>query len=196
MKKNMVMIVAVVIGLTVAGCKNKNDDAKGAVKATEGSAAVGPANGSPATSGSDTAKPTEPATKSLLETAKQAGSFTTFLKAVDAAGITEQLNGPGPFTVFAPTDDAFAKLASKDLDALLADKAKLDALLQYHVVSGNRSTKDLAAAKTEKSITGSDLAIDAASGLKIAGANVVKPDLVASNGVIHGIDNVLTPPVK
>jgi uncharacterized surface protein with fasciclin (FAS1) repeats len=98
--------------------------------------------------------------------------------------------------VFAPTDDAFAKLAPKDLDALLADKPKLLALLQYHVATGNLSAKDLAAAKTEKSIDGPDLTIDAVNGLKISGATVVKPDLVASNGVIHGIDSVLTPPAK
>jgi uncharacterized surface protein with fasciclin (FAS1) repeats len=201
MKKKFGFLVGLVVAsLALTGCKKKNQEAQdlAAGKSAEGATAQGSSNGAPpppaGSSAVDTAK-AAPA-KNLLETAKQAGSFTTFLKAIDAAGISDQLNGAGPFTVFAPTDDAFAKLAPKDLDALLADKPKLLALLQYHVATGNLSAKDLAAAKTEKSIDGPDLTIDAANGLKISGSTVVKPDLVASNGVIHGIDSVLTPPAK
>jgi uncharacterized surface protein with fasciclin (FAS1) repeats len=200
-KKFGFLVALVAASLALSGCKKKNQEGQdpAAGKTAEGATAQGSSNGAPpppaGSSAVDTAK-VAPATKNLLETAKQAGSFTTFLKAIDAAGISDQLNGAGPFTVFAPTDDAFAKLAPKDLDALLADKPKLLALLQYHVATGNLSAKDLAAAKTEKSIDGPDLTIDAVNGLKISGATVVKPDLVASNGVIHGIDSVLTPPAK
>jgi uncharacterized surface protein with fasciclin (FAS1) repeats len=194
MKKKFVVLVGLVaISLASGGCKKKNAQDPAASKTAEGTAALGSSNGSPQP---DTTKAAAPATKNLIDTAKQAGSFTTFLKAVDAAGIGDKLSGAGPFTVFAPTDDAFAKLAPKDLDALLADKPRLEALLQYHVVPGNLLAKDLATATTEKSVEGADLAIDASSGVKVAGATVVKPDLVASNGVIHGIDSVLTPPAK
>ncbi|HTR50688.1 MAG TPA: fasciclin domain-containing protein [Kofleriaceae bacterium] len=186
------------LGFAPIGCAKKTQDQPPAAsKPAEGSAA--PSASAPAANPTPAAEPAKPdpaAAKNVLDTAKQAGTFTTFLKAVDAAGLTDKLSGGGPFTVFAPTDDAFAKLPPKDLDALLADKAKLSALLEYHVVAGAVSSKDLAAAKTEKSVAGADLAIDAASGLKIAGATVVKPDLVASNGVIHAIDTVLTPPTK
>lgn len=190
MKQKYASLAAVIAsaGLALAGCKKKSTDAPPpTAKTAEGSAAQ------PAAAGT-TAPPAS--AKNLLDTAKQAGTFTTFLKAVDAAGIGDKLAGAGPFTVFAPTDDAFAKLAPKDLDALLADKTRLEALLEYHVVSGNLSAKDLATAKAEPSVAGADLPIDASSGVKVAGATVVKPDLVASNGVIHGIDTVLTPPAK
>jgi uncharacterized surface protein with fasciclin (FAS1) repeats len=201
MKKKFVVLVGfVAVSLTFGGCKKKNAQDPAASKTAEGTTAQGSSNGStqPLAAGSaiDTAKAAVPATKNLIDTAKQAGSFTTFLKAVDAAGIADKLSGPGPFTVFAPTDDAFAKLAPKDLDALLADKTKLEALLQYHVVPGNLLAKDLATATTEKSVEGADLTIDASNGVKVAGATVVRPDLVASNGVIQGIDSVLTPPSK
>jgi uncharacterized surface protein with fasciclin (FAS1) repeats len=192
MKKNGVVFVGLVfVALAVGGCKKKNAHEPAASKTAEGSAI-----GSAQPLAADTTKAVAPATKNVIDTARAAGSFTTFLKAVDAAGIADKLGGPGPFTVFAPTDDAFAKIPQKDLDALLADKTKLEALLQYHVVSGSLLAKDLSTATTEKSIQGGDLAIDASSGVKVAGATVVKPDLVATNGVIHGIDTVLTPPAK
>jgi uncharacterized surface protein with fasciclin (FAS1) repeats len=191
MKKKLVIAIGLVsAALAFSGCKKKSAQDPVASKSVEGSAAQGSAQ--PLA----TAAAVSPATKTVIETAKAAGSFTTFLKAVDAAGIADKLNGAGPFTVFAPTDDAFAKIPQKDLDALLADKTKLEAVLQYHVVAGNLLAKDLSTATTEKSVEGADLAIDASSGVKVAGATVVKPDLVATNGVIHGIDTVLTPPAK
>jgi len=195
MKKKLVIAIGLVsAALAFSGCKKKSAQDPVASKSVEGSAAQGSATGSAQPLA--TAAAVTPATKTVIETAKAAGSFTTFLKAVDAAGIADKLNGAGPFTVFAPTDDAFAKIPQKDLDALLADKTKLEAVLQYHVVAGNLLAKDLSTATTEKSVEGADLAIDASSGVKVAGATVVKPDLVATNGVIHGIDTVLTPPAK
>ena len=111
-------------------------------------------------------------------------------------GSTATLGGAGPFTVFAPTDDAFAKLPPKDLDALLGDKAKLAAVLSYHVVPGKLVSKDLAAQKSEKTVQGGDLVIDASApaAIKIGAATIVTPDLDASNGVVHVIDTVLLPP--
>ncbi len=201
MKKNSLLVAAVLaLGLlATAGCKKKGEatPAPTAKAADTGSAATPtptPASGSAAIA--PNAPPAAAATKNLLDTAKQVGTFSRFLKAVDAAGIAENLNGAGPFTVFAPTDDAFAKLPAKDLEALLADKAKLAQVLQYHVISGSVLAKDLATVKTEKSVQGADLAIDASSGVKVGGATVTKPDLLATNGVIHAIDTVLLPPAK
>ncbi len=195
MKQTRLLSVLILgAALSLGACKKKNDAAPPATKTAEGSAAATGSAVTPAATGSAvTAAATPTGDKTILETAKAAGNFTTFLKAVDTAGIADKLNAAGPLTVFAPTDDAFAKIPAKDLDALLADKAKLESVLEYHVVAGKLSATDLAAAKTEKPLAGPDLAID---GTKIAGASIVKPDLVASNGLIHGIDTVLLPAVK
>jgi uncharacterized surface protein with fasciclin (FAS1) repeats len=200
-RKNTLIVVLLSLVAATTGCKKKNQD-----QGQDPAAKVAPGSGTPAGSAvapsaapapvAEPAKAEPAAGQRIVEAAKQAGSFTTFLKAVDAAGIAENLNGPGPFTVFAPTDEAFAKVPPKDLEALLADKAKLTQVLQYHVIAGNRSSKDLAGLKAEKSLQGAELTIDASSGVKVAGATVVKPDLAASNGVIHGIDTVLVPPAK
>lgn len=198
MSQNYKLLLVMLLSFSLAGaaCKKKSSEQQSA-KPTEGSAAVaGSAEPTPAAGSAAEPAKADPGAVTLLETAKQAGTFTTFLKAVDAAGLTTNLEGPGPFTVFAPTDEAFAKIPAKELDALLADKAKLAAVLQYHVVAGSVSSKDLAAAKTEKTIQGPELAVDATNGLVVGGATVVKPDLVASNGVIHAIDKVLTPPAQ
>lgn len=181
-------LVAAVLG-SAAGCKKKGED-QAAAKPAEGSAA--------AQKPDPAARPIDPAAnaataKDIVETAKAAGTFTTLLKAIDAAGLTATFAGAGPFTVFAPTDAAFAKLPPKDLEELLADKTKLEALLQYHVVSGALDSKALATQKSLKTVQGGDLAVDAATGIKIGGAVVVTPDVVASNGVIHAIDTVLQP---
>jgi uncharacterized surface protein with fasciclin (FAS1) repeats len=163
------------------------------------SSGAAPASGSdqpaPAAGGSGAqAAPKPAAQQDLVATAKAAGSFNTLVKAIDAAGLTQTLSTGGPYTVFAPTDEAFAKLAPKDLDALLADKAKLTALIQYHVVPGAVSSKDLSALKQAKTVEGAPLAIDTSSGVKVGTASVVKADVVASNGVIHAIDTVQLPP--
>lgn len=130
----------------------------------------------------------------IIETAVAAGSFNTLAKAIDAAGLTETLKGEGPFTVFAPTDEAFAQLPKGTVDALLKDKAKLTAILTYHVVSGNVSSSDVAGMSSAKTLSGEDISIKAKGGkVMIDKATVIQADIAASNGVIHVIDQVLMP---
>ena len=129
----------------------------------------------------------------IVQIAADAGSFHTLVAAVKAAGLADTLSGPGPFTVFAPTDEAFAKIPKADLDALLADKAKLTAVLTYHVVPGKVMAKDVAGLKAAKTVNGAEVAIDTSSGVKIDAATVIKADIDAANGVIHVIDTVLIP---
>jgi transforming growth factor-beta-induced protein len=140
--------------------------------------------------------PAEPAASNIVETAVDAGSFTTLVAAVKAAGLAETLSGPGPFTVFAPTDDAFAKLPAGTVDSLLKpeNKAKLVAILTYHVVPGKLEAKDVVGSTKLKTVQGQELtvAVDGAS-VSIDGAKVVKTDVAASNGVIHVIDTVVLP---
>ena len=130
--------------------------------------------------------------KDLVETAVAAGSFTTLAAALQAAGLVDTLKGPGPFTVFAPTDAAFAKVPKADLDALLKDKARLTAVLTYHVVPGAVMAKDVKAGKV-KTVQGSELTIATLGGVTVDGAKVTATDVVASNGVIHVIDRVVIP---
>lgn len=130
--------------------------------------------------------------KDIVDTAVAAGSFKTLATALGAAGLVDTLKGKGPFTVFAPTDEAFAKIPKADLDALLKDKAKLTAVLTYHVVAGKVMAADVKAGKV-KTVQGSDLTVTTASGVQVNGANVVKTDIVADNGVIHVIDSVVMP---
>jgi uncharacterized surface protein with fasciclin (FAS1) repeats len=130
--------------------------------------------------------------KDIVDTAVAAGQFKTLATALQAAGLVETLKGPGPFTVFAPTDEAFAKIPKSDLDALLKDKAKLTAVLTYHVVSGKVLAKDVKAGKV-KTVQGSELTVATGNGVMVDGAKVVKTDIVADNGVIHVIDSVVMP---
>ena len=130
--------------------------------------------------------------KDVVDTAVAAGSFKTLATALGAAGLVETLKGKGPFTVFAPTDEAFAKIPKADLDALLKDKAKLTAVLTYHVVAGKVMAADVKAGKV-KTVQGSELTITTAGGVQVDGAKVVKTDIVADNGVIHVIDTVVMP---
>ncbi len=130
--------------------------------------------------------------KDIVETAVAAGSFKTLATALQAAGLVDTLKGKGPFTVFAPTDEAFAKIPKADLDALLKDKAKLTAVLTYHVVPGQVLAKDVKAGNV-KTVQGSDIALATAGGVTVNNAKVVKADVGASNGVIHVIDTVLLP---
>ena len=132
----------------------------------------------------------------IVDTASAAGSFKTLVTAVKAAGLVDTLKGNGPFTVFAPTDEAFAKLPNGTLDKLLKpeNKKQLVAILTYHVVPGKVMAKDLAGQKTmAKSVEGSEIAVDATNGVKVDNAKVVKADIQASNGVIHAIDAVIMP---
>jgi uncharacterized surface protein with fasciclin (FAS1) repeats len=115
------------------------------------------------------------------------------VKAVQAAGLVDTLKGHGPFTVFAPTDEAFAKIPAADLDALLKDKARLTAVLTYHVVPGKVLASDVVKAGSLKTVQGGSLAVDTTRGVKIDNANVVKTDILAANGVIHVIDSVVIP---
>ncbi len=130
--------------------------------------------------------------KDIVDVAVGAGNFKTLVAAVQAAGLVNTLKGPGPFTVFAPNDAAFAKIPKATLDALLADKAKLSAVLTYHVVPGRVMAKDVKAGKV-KTVQGGELTITTAGGVKVDGANVVTTDIAASNGVIHVIDTVVLP---
>jgi uncharacterized surface protein with fasciclin (FAS1) repeats len=132
--------------------------------------------------------------KDIVDTAVAAGSFKTLATALTAAGLIDTLKGTGPFTVFAPTDEAFAKLPPGTLDALLKDKAKLTQVLTYHVVPGKVMSADLAGKETmAKTVQGGEVAIKAMDGVTVDGAKVVTPDVAADNGVIHVIDTVIMP---
>ena len=128
----------------------------------------------------------------IVETAVQAGSFKTLVAAVQAAGLVDTLKGPGPFTVFAPTDAAFAKVPKEALDALLKDKAALTKVLTYHVVSGKVMAADVKAGKV-RTVQGQELTLGTTGGVTVDNARVVAADVVASNGVIHVIDTVVMP---
>ncbi len=130
----------------------------------------------------------------LVETAASAGTFKTLLAAVEAAGLNEILNGEGPLTVLAPTDDAFAKLPKADLDELLRDIPKLKRVIMYHVLFGDARAEDLAQIDEAPTTEGSVVAVNhTASGIKVNDATVVKMDILTDNGVIHVIDTVLMP---
>ncbi len=133
------------------------------------------------------------APKDIVDTAVAAGSFNTLAQALTVAGLVDTLKGPGPFTVFAPTDAAFAKLPAGTLDALLKDKAKLTAILTYHVVPGKVMAADVMKLKSAKTVQGSSVMIDTMNGVKVDGATVVTTDIACSNGVIHVIDSVILP---
>ncbi len=130
--------------------------------------------------------------KDIVDTAVSAGTFNTLATALKAAGLIETLKGPGPFTVFAPTDAAFAKVPPAQLQALLADKAKLTAVLTYHVVPGVVMSKDVKPGMV-KTVQGSTISLATAGGVKVNDAKVTAVDIVADNGVIHVIDTVIIP---
>lgn len=132
----------------------------------------------------------------IVDTAIEAGAFQTLVAAVKAAGLVETLKGDGPFTVFAPTDEAFAKLPAGTVENLLKpeNKDQLVAVLTYHVVPGKVMSSDIAGKKlSAETVQGSNVAIDATSGVKVDGASVVTADVETSNGVIHVIDSVILP---
>lgn len=129
----------------------------------------------------------------IVDTAVNAGSFNTLVAAVKAANLVDTLKGAGPFTVFAPTDDAFAKLPAGTVDALLKDIPKLTQILTYHVVSGKVMAADVVKLQSATTVEGSTVKIDATNGVKVNDSTVVTPDVAADNGVIHVIDTVLLP---
>ncbi|GAC1469060.1 MAG: fasciclin domain-containing protein [Chamaesiphon sp.] len=129
----------------------------------------------------------------IVDTAVNAGSFGTLVAAVKAAGLVETLKGPGPFTVFAPNDEAFAKLPAGTVDSLLKDIPKLKQVLTYHVVSGKVMAADVVKLKSATTVQGSDVKIDTSKGVKVNDSTVITPDVMADNGVIHIIDTVLIP---
>ncbi len=132
----------------------------------------------------------------IVDTAVAAGSFKTLVAAVKAAGLVDTLKGTGPFTVFAPTDEAFAKLPAGTVENLLKpeNKAKLQGILTYHVVPGTVLAKDVATLKTAKTVNGQELTVKASNGsVMINDAKVIKTDILSTNGVIHVIDSVVMP---
>lgn len=133
--------------------------------------------------------------KDIVDTAVDAGTFTTLVAAVEAAGLVDTLKGDGPFTVFAPTDEAFAALHEGTVEGLLADPEALAAILTYHVVSGKVMSADLSDGMTATTVNGADITIMTEGGVMVNDANVVTADIEASNGVIHVIDAVILPPM-
>ncbi len=137
----------------------------------------------------------ESAPADIVDTAVSAGSFETLVAAVKAASLVETLKGEGPFTVFAPTDDAFAKLPEGTVENLLKpeNREKLTAILTYHVVPGKVMAKDVGGVSEADTVNGQKLPIDTSNGVMVGGAKVVKTDIKCSNGVIHVIDSVMIP---
>jgi uncharacterized surface protein with fasciclin (FAS1) repeats len=129
----------------------------------------------------------------IVDVAVKAGSFKTLVAAVQAAGLVETLKSKGPFTVFAPTDEAFAKLPKGTVESLLKDVPKLKNILLYHVVAGKVMAADVTKLHSAKTVQGQNVMIDTTKGVKINDANVVKADILADNGVIHVIDKVILP---
>ena len=167
-----------IVGLAFAGCGG--DDSSSEEAAT-------------------TAAPTgttmeETMQENIVETAVAAGGFTTLTSLVEQAGLAETLSGEGPFTVFAPTDDAFAKVPQETLDSLAADPEALKAVLLYHVVDGEARATDVAQLSSAETLNGESVKLDTTDGgVKVNDARVVQADVTASNGVIHVIDEVLIP---
>ena len=133
--------------------------------------------------------------KDIVDTAVAAGTFNTLVAAVEAAGLVETLKGDGPFTVFAPTDDAFAALPEGTVERLLADIPALTKVLTYHVVAGKVMSGDLSDGMMAPTVEGSEVKIGTMGGVMVNDANVTAADIEASNGVIHVIDKVLLPPM-
>ncbi len=158
-------------------------------------AAVAPAAGAQMGPNPTEAKPA--VSMDIVETAVAAGSFKTLAAALQAAGLVDALKGTGPFTVFAPTDEAFAKLPAGTVEALLKDKEKLTAILTYHVVSGAVPASEVVKLNSAKTLNGANVKITTMDGkVMVNNAQVVKADVKATNGIIHVIDTVILPPAK
>ena len=131
--------------------------------------------------------------KNLVETAIITGNFKTLIKAVQEAGLTDILRTEGPYTIFAPTDEAFSKLPVGTIERLLQDKEKLTNILTYHVVPNKVMAKDVNGLKKTDTVNGKQIKIDTTNGVKIGNARIIKTDIECTNGVIHVIDGVLLP---
>lgn len=131
----------------------------------------------------------------IVDTAVNAGNFTTLVAAVEAAGLVETLKGEGPFTVFAPTDEAFAALPEGTVEGLLEDPEALAAILTYHVVPGSVMAADLSDGMTAATVNGAEVTISVGDSVMVNDATVTTADIAASNGVIHVIDTVIMPPM-
>ena len=136
------------------------------------------------------------ATMDIVDTAVDAGNFTTLVAAVEAAGLVETLKGEGPFTVFAPTDEAFAALPEGTVEGLLADPEALADILTYHVVPGQVMAADLTDGMTAATVQGADVTFTVGDTVMVNDATVTTPDIMATNGVIHVIDAVIMPPAE
>ena len=166
------------VGLAVAACGGDNDSSPEGATTTA----------SPATTMEETTQ------ENIVETAVAAEDFTTLTSLVEQAGLAETLSGEGPFTVFAPTDDAFAKVPQETLDALAADPEALKAVLLYHVVAGESRASDVAELSSAETLNGESVELETTDGgVMVNDAMVVRADVTASNGVIHVIDEVLIP---
>ena len=187
MMKKSLSSGAIVIGLMLSATACGSD--KAATPATTAAPAAAATTAAPAMAAK---------TADIVDTAVATGSFKTLAKALTAAGLVDTLKGPGPFTVLAPTDDAFAKLPAGTLDDLLKpeNKAKLAAILTYHVVSGKVAAADVVKLKSAKTVNGKDvtIAVTGADVMLNGTTKVTKTDIAASNGIIHVIDSVLLPP--
>lgn len=131
--------------------------------------------------------------KNIVETARDAGEFTTLIAAIDRAGLEPTLAGEGPFTVFAPSDEAFAQLPEGTVDSLLAEPDKLAEVLTYHVVPGRVTAADVVGLATARTVQGEELRVSVDGSVHVDGARVISADIEASNGLIHVIDRVLLP---
>lgn len=172
--------------LVLAACSNKAKDEAARMDSAAPAAA-------PSTVGEAATAP-----KDIIEIAASAGTFNTLAKALTAAGLVETLKGAGPYTVLAPTDEAFAKIPQKDLDALLANREMLTKVLKYHVIAGNVPSSQVATMTEATTLEGGKIAIKVVNGKVILNgkADVTSPDIAAANGTIHVINTVLMPPKK
>ena len=190
MKRSMILAPAA-LAVVLAACTS-----------TAASPSPAPVTAAPSTAAPATSAPSMPAASpsaelgDIVATADGAGTFTTLLAAAQAAGLVETLQGDGPFTVFAPTDDAFAALPEGTLDSLLADSEALKQILLYHVVPGTVKAEDVVNLTSADTVEGSPIAIAVKDGKVYLNdaAEVVATDVMASNGVIHVIDQVILPP--
>jgi uncharacterized surface protein with fasciclin (FAS1) repeats len=190
MKRSIALLVPA-LAIAIAACSSAASPSAAPTKAPTATPA-------PTTAVAPSTAPSVSAaiTKDIVQTATEAGSFKTLLAAVKAAGLVETLQGKGPFTVFAPTDAAFAALPAGTLDGLLKDPAALKKILLYHVVSGSVTADNVVGLTSATSVEGSPIAISVKDGTVYLNdsAKVVTPDVMASNGVIHVIDKVILPP--
>jgi len=190
--KRSVSLLLPALAIAIAACS-------GAASPSPSTTAAPVPSAAPTSAASPSAAPSASAaamSKDIVETASEAGSFATLLTAATAAGLVETLQGEGPYTVFAPTDEAFAALPAGTLDGLLADKEALKKVLLYHVVSGAVTSDQVVGLTSADSVEGSPIAVAVKDGVVYLNdsAKVVTPDVMASNGVIHVIDQVLLPP--